>query len=321
VCSVGNAAHSLRRVLSGCVDGCSAGLASTLSVPYTAGCARTGVSSATEWGYHMARSHKERHRSMRTPGRPDEAALLGASRELLLSPIEALPLLEQAEITGYQVVPSGTNYTFVVSMSLDGKEPFLGIYKPRRGENPLWDYPDGTLYRREHASYVTSTLLGWPNIPPTVIRDGPFGLGIVQLFVPPHDGQDFLDFRQRRSAELMEIALFDLLVNNGDRKAGHCIMGADGRIWAIDHGLTFNRSTRLRTVLWDYRGDPIPERLLADLRGLCDDPARRQRFRCVLEPDIDGEDVEAFFDRLERVLRSGKYPQLDPNRNLPWPLV
>src|SRR5450756_226527 len=133
----------------------------------------------------MARSHKEPRRARIGGKRQGEAVLLNASGTLLSSSRDALPLLEQAEITGYQVVPAGTNYTFVVLMAVDGREPFLSIYKPQRGENPLWDYPDGTLYRREHASYVTSALLGWPSIPPTVIRDGPFGLGMIQLFVPP----------------------------------------------------------------------------------------------------------------------------------------
>lgn len=269
----------------------------------------------------MARSHKGPRRARGSGKRLNEAALLTASGKLLSSPRDALPLLEQAEITGYQVVPAGTNYTFVVLMAVDGQEPFLGIYKPQRGENPLWDYPDGTLYRREHASYVASTRLGWPNIPPTVIRDGPFGLGMVQLFVPGHADQDFFDFRNRCQQELMEVALFDLLVNNGDRKAGHCILGVDGRIWAIDHGLTFNPFTRLRTVLWDYQGEPIPERLLADLRALQQDAAPQLEIRHLLGAELEAGDIDAFFTRLDRILRSGRYPRLDSNRNLPWPLV
>ncbi len=269
----------------------------------------------------MARSHKRQRGGGNGKVRPDEAALLSASSDLLAEPREASDLLRQAEITGYQVVPSGTNYTFVVLLSTDGRQPFLGIYKPRKGENPLWDYPDGTLYRREHAAYVTSTALGWPNIPPTIVRDGPFGVGMVQLFVPPHDSQDFSAFRQVHRDDLMRIALFDLLVNNGDRKAGHCILGADGRIWAIDHGLTFNPGTRLRTVLWDYCGDPIPAKLLAQLRALLDDPVQCDGLRKRLRQDLDAADVETFFARIEQTLRIGRYPQLDPNRNLPWPLA
>jgi uncharacterized repeat protein (TIGR03843 family) len=269
----------------------------------------------------MARNHKGQ-RSSRAGGRKQhEAALLDASRQLLASPADALEILRQATITAYQVVPSGSNYTFVVMMSVEGCEPFLGIYKPQQGENPLWDYPDGTLYRRERAAYAISTLLGWPNIPPTVIRDGPFGIGMAQLFVPIQAEQDFFSFRERRASELKEIALFDLVVNNGDRKAGHCLLGLDDRVWAIDHGLTFNRATRLRTVLWDYCGEPIPERLLDGLNALLDDHARREEVRGRLEADLDAADLDSFFDRVERVVRSGRYPPLDPNRNLPWPLV
>ena len=269
----------------------------------------------------MARSHSGQRRARSGEKRPEEAALLNASGKLLASPNSALPLLRKAEITSYQVVPAGTNYTFVVLMVADGQEPFLGIYKPQKGENPLWDYPDGTLYHREHASYVTSTVLGWPNIPPTVVRDGPFGQGMVQLFVPGQGDQDFFGFRRRRSRDLMEVALFDLLVNNGDRKAGHLILGTDGRIWAIDHGLTFNSWTRLRTVLWDFQGEPIPEKLLADLRSLREDPIRRQGVSRLLGAELEPEDVDGFFARVDDVLHVGRYPPLDSNRNLPWPLV
>ena len=247
-------------------------------------------------------------------------ALVDASRRLLENPAESLPLLRDAPITGYQVVPAGTNYTFFVVMAPGDRDPFLAVYKPRQGENPLWDYPDGTLYHREHAAYVTSTELGWPNIPPTITRpDGPFGIGMAQLYVPPDPNQDFFAFRSRYADQLKEVALFDILTNNGDRKAGHCLLDTGGKLWAIDHGLTFNHATRLRTVLWDFCGEPLPERLLSSLVDLLGD-SRRERLRKKLESDIDAVDLDAFFSRVERTVRLGRFPQLDPGRNVPWPL-
>ncbi len=238
-----------------------------------------------------------------------------------MSSEEAASLLLHGEIQGYQIVPAGSNYTFLVSMSADGRGQFLAVYKPQRGERPLWDFPRGTLHRREHAAYVTSRHLGWPHVPVTVIREGPFGVGSVQLYVPTRGQPDFFAFQEERRAELMEIALFDLLTNNADRKAGHCLPGADGRVWAIDHGLTFHVDPKLRTVLWDYCGEPIPQRLLEDLESLRADPVRQQRLRTDLEPNLAPEEIDAFFRRVDRFLHNKRFPQLDPNRNIPWPLV
>ncbi len=237
------------------------------------------------------------------------------------TPEEAASLLERGEILAHERLPAGSNYTFAVLMSADGQGQFLAIYKPQRGERPLWDFPRGTLHLREHAAYVTSRHLGWPNIPVTVIREGPFGPGSVQLYVPTAGQPDFFDFQQERRRELMEIALFDLLVNNADRKGGHCLLGADGRVWSIDHGLTFHVSPKLRTVLWDYCGEAIPQRLLEDLESQRDDPSRREKLRGVLEADLDPAEIDAFFQRVERLLRTRRFPKLDPNRNIPWPLV
>jgi hypothetical protein len=270
-------------------------------------------------GAEKAQRGKRRRRDQQEEMEIAQAAV-DASCRLLSTPAQALTQLEQAEVLGYQLVPAGSNYTFFALMQPRGSEAFLAVYKPREGETPLWDYPDGTLFKREHASYVTSVELGWPSIPPTVIRGGPHGIGMARLYVPPAD-EGFTTFRTTRFQELMEIALFDLLVNNGDRKAGHCIAGQDVRLWAIDHGLTFNRSTRLRTVLWDYCGEPIPDRLMSDLSSIEANPARQDRIRTMLSADLESADVDAFFARLGKILRSGRYPQLNPDRNLPWPLV
>jgi hypothetical protein len=235
---------------------------------------------------------------------------------------EAAALLETAEYDGYEVMPAGSNYTFIAVMSVADRGQFLSIYKPRRGESPLWDFPDGTLYRREHAAYVVSRHLGWPNVPVTITREGPYGLGMAQVFVPTPDRWDFETLQRDHRPQLMQIALFDVLTNNADRKAGHCLLGTDGQIWAIDHGLTFSIEPKLRTILWDYAGEPVPGHLLADLRCIQDDPARRQRLRAELEADLDAAEIDLFFRRLERVLSAGRFPRPVPgHRNVPWPLV
>ena len=246
-----------------------------------------------------------------------EFEVLAAS--ILASPDEALSLLERAEILSYQVVPAGTNYTFAAVLSSGGGR-FLGIYKPQRGERPLWDFPRG-LHQRERAAYLAARFLGWPNVPPTMVRDGPLGVGMLQLYVPTMERWDFAELQRQHRREMLEIALFDLLANNADRKAGHCLLGTDGKVWAIDHGLTFHADPKLRTVLWDYCGEPVPRRLFDDLESLRDDPARREAFRALLAPYLSHAEMQALFRRLEAILRAGRYPHLDPERNIPWPLV
>ena len=263
-------------------------------------------------GKHHPRGEETRGDGGITPPQSDE-------RIIAVSPEEAASLLEQGEIVAHQVVPTGSNYTFIVLMSADGRGQFLAVYKPQRGERPLWDFPLGTLYQREHAAFTVSCHLGWPNIPVTIIRDGPFGLGSVQLYVPIREDADFFAFRARRRRELMEIALFDLLVNNADRKGGHCLLGIDGRLWAIDHGLTFHVDPKLRTILWDYCGEPVPEPLLEKLQTLREDENRGRQLREALEPDLEAAEIEAFFCRIDRILKVRRYPDLDPDRNVPWP--
>lgn len=258
---------------------------------------------------------RDRHRE---PRKADSAPLLDLTG---VEHAEAIALLEQAEVVGHQLVPTGTNYTFAALMSMGVRGSFLAIYKPQRGENPLWDFPGGTLHRREQAAYLAGRQLGWPRIPATIVRDGPFGVGSFQLHVPTPRRWDFSELQEQHRDELMEIALFDLLVNNADRKAGHCLLGLDGKVWSIDHGLTFNVAPKLRTVLWDYCGEPVPRRLLDGLESLRDDAARRESLRSLLEPELDQTEVDAFFLRMEGILRRKKFPRLDPQRNIPWPLV
>ena len=160
----------------------------------------------------------------------------------------------------------------------------LGIYKPRCGEAPLWDFPDGTLYKRERAAFVLSEALGWQLVPPTVIRDGPNGIGTMQLYIHhSREDADYFSLREQHQREVKQMALFDLIANNTDpAEAGHCLRGEDGHIWGIDHGLTFHAHPKLRTVIWDFSGEPMPQELLHDLRRTLKDIERL----CGLAPEL-----------------------------------
>lgn len=237
-----------------------------------------------------------------------------------LSLAEACVFLEQAEIVGCQELPWGSNYTYAVALAADAGRQVLAIYKPRRGEVPLWDFPDGTLYRRERAAYLASHHLGWMFVPPTVIREGPLGIGSVQLYIDADPRGSFDRLRTEYAQELRRIAVFDCFVNNADRKAGHFLLGrGDGRIWGIDHGLTFNSAPKLRTVVWDYCGEPIPELLVNDLCSLRDNQARIAALCDDLEPLLLAEEIEALVRRLDHLIEQTRYPAPESRRYVPWP--
>jgi len=234
---------------------------------------------------------------------------------------DVLDLLATAEIQSCELVPSGSNYVFAVRLDAGGGRRGLGIYKPRRGEAPLWDYPGGDLYKREFATYVVSRALDWNFVPPTVIRDGPHGIGTVQLYIEHDPRQTFFSLRDSRVADLQRMAAFDAAVNNGDRKGGHCLLGVDGRIWGIDHGLTFHVENKLRTVIWDYAGDPVPERLLNDLATLLDRLERGAEPTSQLAEQISKQEMAAFKRRLTKLLEERRYPTAGYRRSVPWPPV
>ncbi|MGC4105464.1 MAG: hypothetical protein QM753_03790 [Thermomicrobiales bacterium] len=231
---------------------------------------------------------------------------------------EALRLLTDAEITAASLVPWGSNYTFAIALEtgVEGKRDHMAIYKPRRGERPLWDFPVGTLSHRERAAYLLSKRLGWHLVPPTVLRDGPHGSGSVQLYVEPHpDHEDDHRFWGQRRPEIERMVAFDLITNNADRKLAHCLVSTSGRLWGIDHGLTFNVEPKLRTVLWQYNELPINQAVLEDLVGLTEDAdAVRAEFDGLLAPD----ELDAFFARVDELVDCGVFPELDPYQNVPY---
>ena len=228
-----------------------------------------------------------------------------------------LDALTRGEIAACKSLPWGSNYSFAVAVANPGAPERIAIYKPRRGEAPLWDFPSGTLYRREQAAYLLSRRLGWPSIPPTVVRDGPHGVGTVQLYIRPDDGVSYQQLRRGHGDDLRRMALFDLIANNADRKAGHCLLDPRGRLWGIDHGLTFHSQYKLRTVIWDYLGEPIPADLVAKLEEVCEQPLEGE-IRAELGQWISRQEINAFYRRVEQLALTGVFPQLDSYRNVPW---
>ncbi len=229
---------------------------------------------------------------------------------------EALVLLRDAEFSAARLIPWGSNYSFAVALEAPDGRSQLAIYKPQAGEAPLYDFPDGTLYQRELAAYLFSRWAGWNLVPPTVTRDGPRGIGSVQLYIQPEGEQtDRYDFWGSRDLEVERLVLFDHLVNNADRKISHCLRDPDGKVWGIDHGLTFSREPKLRTVLWQFVGEPISPNLLSELQGL---EKRSNELRGVLAAVISPGEIQAVTRRISRFAEHGCYPVLSPRRNVPY---
>lgn len=229
----------------------------------------------------------------------------------------ALSVLARGEVEVRGRMPYSSNATFLVSVRHDGTE-LPAVYKPQRGERELWDFPDG-LFGREVAAYHVSVALGWGLVPETVLRaEAPLGHGSLQRFVPADFSQHYftlLDHDEHHDA-LRAIAVFDVLVNNADRKSGHCLLGEDGRIWAIDNGLCFHVEPKLRTVAWDFTGERIADALLADVERVAADPP------AALDNLLNAEEVDALVARAQWLLTVRTFPSPPPgHRAYPWPLV
>jgi uncharacterized repeat protein (TIGR03843 family) len=235
---------------------------------------------------------------------------------------QVLALLREGKLELYGQFLWGSNYTFLAEVS-EGDLSVTAVYKPCAGERPLWDFDHETLCQREVAAYLVSMQLGWPNIPPTALGKGPHGPGSIQLYIDGDHEEHFFSLRETGHFDeaFRRIALFDVLVNNADRKGGHCLLGNDGRIWSIDHGLTFHAEYKLRTVIWDYAGEAIPPEWLDDLRGLDEALAPGRPLRAALAELITGAEIEALIRRLRRLVRRGELPRPGPGRNVPYPLI
>ncbi|HKW58951.1 MAG TPA: hypothetical protein VJR46_04265 [Candidatus Dormibacteraeota bacterium] len=211
-----------------------------------------------------------------------------------------------------------SNYTFLAEL---GPSALRAVYKPARGESPLWDFEAGTLYRREVAAYELSKVLGWPRIPPTVIRrKAPHGVGAVQLFIEADD-RHFLGQSNRRTGTWLRVSLFDVIINNADRKSGHCLFDRDDRVWVIDHGLTFHVDHKLRTVIWDFAGRPLPPDLCGDVERALVELERGILGEKMRQLISDGE-LQVLKRRLRGVLDPRwRFPGPESAWSIPWPPV
>jgi uncharacterized repeat protein (TIGR03843 family) len=232
---------------------------------------------------------------------------------------DALRLLERGELELLGLLPRSSNYTFLAKAT-DGAAEILAVYKPRRGEAPLWDFPEGTLCQREVAAFVVADALGWPTVPLTVLRDGPEGPGSVQRFVEFDPGQHFFTMQDERLDDFRRVALFDVVVNNADRKSGHCLLSTEGMPFCIDHGVCFHEEPKLRTVIWDFAGEQIPPPLLDDLRRfgeLLSAPA----LRGALGDLLSERELAALDARLAALIAAACVPEPGSDRPYPWPPV
>ena len=215
----------------------------------------------------------------------------------------------------------GSNYTFLASLD-HPSGPIPVVYKPAKGERPLWDFPEGTLASREVAAYLCSQALGWGLVPPTVLRDdGPLGPGSLQLYVDADPEKHYFTFHPDDKQRLRPVVVFDWVINNADRKSGHILLAADGRIWLIDHGVCFHAEDKLRTVVWDFVGEAIPQPLLDDLGRLESALQPTAELAHSLAPLLSPKESAALLDRLRRLHARGRFPSPGRGRPYPWPLV
>ena len=216
----------------------------------------------------------------------------------------------------------GSNYTFLVEVQ-HKDEQILAVYKPTQGERPLWDFPAASLARREAAAFVVSDALDWELVPPTVYReDAPLGPGSLQVFIEHDPEYHYFNFSEQDKQRLRPVVLFDLLVNNADRKGSHILLDKTGHLWLIDHGICFHVDDKLRTVIWDFAGETFPSELVKDLQALQKALKGKDGLRGKLLALLSEEEVEAIAARARQLTAHPHYPAPDPTRRpYPWPPV
>ncbi len=254
----------------------------------------------------------------------DPEALVGRQAAGDIDHETALRLIAEGDIAVEGRLVAASNATLYCSVRLAGATADgttltgTAIYKPVRGEAPLWDFPDGTLAGRERAAFLVSEASGWDIVPPTVLRDGPFGPGMVQLWVDVGESIDPVVLVNDADPRLRRIALFDAIVNNADRKVGHLLPRPDGLVQGVDHGVTFHRDPKLRTVLWAWRGQSITADEAAVVLRIRD--ALAGALGRELREHLAATEIRLTLRRADRLLETGRFPQPDPDRPaVPWP--
>ena len=229
---------------------------------------------------------------------------------------ELIEILLHGQVETVSRMPHSSNATFLVNVTRNDKE-VQGIYKPLKGERPLWDFEPG-LHRNEVAAYRLSEAMGLGIVPPTVLRDGPFGEGSVQLFVDVDVQQHYFTiFEQREDLhdQLRAMCAFDIVANNTDRKGGHCLIDADDKIWAIDHGVCFSPDFKLRTVIWEFGGEELPDNLRAVIEPLI------EAVPLDISALLSSEQVVALQERAQWICEGGAFPIDRSGTRYPWPLL
>lgn len=235
----------------------------------------------------------------------------------------ALTALQQGSLRLEGQFIYGSNYTFM-GLCQYQQQTLKVVYKPIKGERPLWDFPHQSLAKREVAAFIVSERLGWNLVPPTVFRrkNAPLGPGSAQLYIDHNPDYHYFTFDEKDREQLPMVMLFDLLINNADRKSGHLLIDPEGKLWLIDHGLSFHVEDKLRTVIWDHAGEPISERLLADLETFITQLHPGQSAYQALLPYVAADELDALKNRGAELLAQKRFP-LPPEdrRAYPWPLV
>jgi uncharacterized repeat protein (TIGR03843 family) len=248
-----------------------------------------------------------------------------------------LAVLDRGEITLKGKFMWGSNYTFLAEVAHDG-QTLQAVYKPTRGERPLWDFPAASLAHREVAAYLVSEALGLHMVPETVYRrKAPVGPGSLQRFIEHNPEYHFFNFSEEDRQRLRPVALFDLVINNADRKGGHILFDAEDHLWLIDHGICFHVEDKLRTVIWDFAGEPIAENLRQTLESFLeqlrpnpgsepggDEPAKKEMAASLLAESLRKHlrlgEIKALASRTKTLLKTGVFPNPHPERRpYPWP--
>lgn len=240
-----------------------------------------------------------------------------------LSIVQAECALASGTITNMQgVMRWGSNYAALVTIA-DQSRTLTAVYKPQRGERSLWDFPDGTLCYREVLAYHMSQALGWELVPPTVLRDGPHGIGSLQLFIEHDPAVNYFSLDNRYLTQLQRFVVFDAIINNADRKGGHLLLDRSAKLWGIDHGLAFHSAPKLRTVIWEFERQPIPDSLLAATNSLLNTiTCHSASWIDQMASWLTTSEVDALVRRIEKLLSARVFPgPSGRGPSYPWPPV